>query len=252
MTRMRTISTSALSRTMSNKAVFGRDVSEFLCSLGATSQNNECGSGIRITAIVPHSDGCFNLRIDISGGGEVEKHEFVLLGELVSRLEIAQGEIECELMPEIEYCAEVTRAYFSACSSFAFAPSSLKGLERKLSQKGFETDVAKEAVEFISSRNLVDEADIAHRRAELMVKKLWGRSRIVPKLREEGFSDDTLKSLGEYLHSVDFERNCATLIEKKFAAVPEDRAERDKMIASLSRYGYSLSEIKKAILMCKN
>lgn len=248
---MRTISISVHSRTMSNKAGFGRDAGEFLSSLGIISQNNEFGSGIRITAIVPHADGCLEVRIDVSDGGENERHEFVLLEELSKRLGLSIGCIDPELMPEIEYCAEVTKAYFSACSSFAFAPSSLRGLERKLVQKGFDSDISKEAVEFISSRNIVDEADVAYRRAELMVKKLWGRSRIIPKLREEGFSDDTVKSLGEFLNEVDFEFCCAMLIEKKFKAVPQDRSERDKMVASLSRYGYSLPEIKKAISILK-
>ena len=249
---MRTISISALSRTMSNKPGFGRDASEFLRSIGESCQREDYTSGIGITAIVPCADRCFEVRIEVNGGGECERYEFLLLAELSERLELSIGAIEGELMPEIEYFSEVTKAYFSACSSFAYAPSSLKGLERKLIQKGLGADVAREAIEFISSRNIVDEADVAVRRLELMVKKLWGRTRITLKLREEGFGAEALVAAEEFLKAVDFATNCALLIEKKFGCVPRDRDEREKMISSLSRYGYSLSEIKKAISLLKN
>ena len=159
---------------------------------------------------------------------------------------------ECTLMPEIEYCADVTKAYFSACSSFAFAPSSLRGLERKLIQKGFASDTAREAVGFISSRGVVDEAEVAIRRFELMIKKLWGRSRIISKLREEGFSSETVSSVDERFRDVDFAESCANLIKKKFGRVPKERQERDKMLASLTRYGYSATEIRKAISIIKD
>ena len=247
MMRMRTISTSVLSATMSNNIGFGRNAEDFLRSLGKNDCNTETDSGIKISAISPISDKCFEVRTVISSGEERERHEFMLLEELVERLGLSCGGIEPELMPEIEYCADVTKAYFSACSSFAFAPSSLKGLERKLVQKGFDLGVAREAVGYISSRSVVDEAEVALRRLELMVKKLWGMSRIIAKLHEEGFSSETLASIDDFIREVDFAENCALLIEKKFGRVPSDRGEREKMLASLSRYGYSMSEIKKAI-----
>ena len=232
---------------MSNNIGFGRNAEDFLRTLGKNECDTESDSGIRISAISPIADKCFEVRIVISAGDERERHEFMLLEELVERLEISCSSIDPELMPEIEYCGDVTKAYFSACSSFAFAPSSLKGLERKLIQKGFASDIAREAVGFISSRGVVDEVGVALRRLELMVKKLWGRSRIIAKLREEGFSAEAMASIDEYIREVDFAENCALLIEKKFGRVPSDRDERDKMLASLSRYGYSMSEIKKAI-----
>lgn len=253
-TRMRTISISVLSKMMSNKAGFGRSAEDFLRLLGQSANEDGQDGGIKITAVCPCSDRCLEVRISISSGDDRNKsemHEFILLEELVESLEISVGSIEPELMPEIEYFSHVTRAYFSACSSFAFAPSSLRGLERKLVQKGFDADVARDAIGYIFSRGVVDEAEVAVRRFELMVKKLWGMSRIMAKLREEGFSAESLASVDQYIANVDFSANCALLIEKKFGCFPSDRAERDKMLASLSRYGYSMSEIKKAISILK-
>ena len=125
---MRTISTSALSVTMSNNIGFGRNAEDFLRSLGKSANEDGQDGGIKITAVCPCSDRCLEVRISISSGDDrnkCERHEFILLEELVERLGLSCGGIEPELMPEIEYCADVTKAYFSACSSFAFAPSSL-------------------------------------------------------------------------------------------------------------------------------
>ena len=64
---------------------------------------------------------------------------------------------------------------------------------------------------------------------------------------EEGFSDECLDGVREYLSEIDFEELCAEHIEKKYGEVPTDRRELEKMYAALSRYGYSGSEIRSAI-----
>ena len=95
--RMRTISTSVLSGTMSNKIGFGRDAEDFLRSLGSTSNNEKGDSGINITAICPYADKCFEIRINVSGSGESERCEFVLLEELADRLDITPAAVTCAL-----------------------------------------------------------------------------------------------------------------------------------------------------------
>ena len=49
------------------------------------------------------------------------------------------------------------------------------------------------------------------------------------------------------LAEVDFVSNCKTLIQKHYGAIPGEVGEQRKMFASLTRYGYSLSEIKAAL-----
>jgi len=141
----------------------------------------------------------------------------------------------------------VTDAYASACRSFAFAPASFNMLKSKLIKKGFERNDADQAIEHPKSREYVDEEDIALRRAELFVGKLWGQTRIMAKLREEGFTDSVMDAVCDYLESVDMVELCSNLIDKKYGGVPCDKRERDKLCGTLYRYGYSPSEIKLAI-----
>ena len=244
----RTISTSALWKTMSNKPSFGRDAEEFLRLAGIKSNiSDKGGQGIKITALAPSSDHSVSVRVLIVGNGGRDEKEFVILSEHCEELGLEIGEMDGSLMPEIEYFSLVTKAYFSACASFAYTPSSLNALERKLVLKGFERDVARDAVDAVSSRGFVDENDIALRRAQLMADKLWGRSRIIAKLKNEGFGREAIAYGCDQLDDIDFVESCAALIRKKYREIPSEPYGRNKMLASLSRMGYSASEIKKAI-----
>ena len=233
---------------MSNKAGFGRDAGEFLKKLENESRSveNSLENGAYIRSIVENGDSV-RVSVTVANSSGSENVEFVVLAEAVGDLALSVGEIPIELLPEIEYQSEVARAYFSACSSFAFVPSSLRGLWKKLLQKGFEKDVCDLAIEAVKRRGFVDEGEIALRRAQIFIEKRWGRSRIFAKLREEGFSDSALDKVRDFLEDVDFPEICAELILRKFGGVPEDRHERELMIASLTRTGYSGAEIREAI-----
>ena len=236
---------------MSDKLTFGKDINEFLNSHGAFNTDNDNqessdGYGIRLLSAKPSGNEKTVLKISVSNPSGSEEIEIILLSEHFHRLEFAVGAIDAEIMPELEYWSEVARAYSSACSSFAYTPSSLSVLERKLIQKGFPKDIASDAIASIKARGFVDEGQIALRRAQLCVEKRWGRSRVLMKLRDEGFADHSLEAAREFLDSVDFAENCATLIKRNFGTVPEDRHERELMYASLSRRGYSTSDIREA------
>jgi SOS response regulatory protein OraA/RecX len=51
------------------------------------------------------------------------------------------------------------------------------------------------------------------------------------------------------LDGVDASTQCAQVILKKYGSVPENTAERKKMIASLLRQGYGMDEIRTAMEM---
>jgi hypothetical protein len=57
--------------------------------------------------------------------------------------------------------------------------------------------------------------------------------------------NDALFSLEDA--GVDFEANCVKLVESKCKCIPTDRLAMQKLIASVTRYGYSLGEVKNAI-----
>ena len=241
---------------MSNKIGFGRDINAFLrehgqdtsCKWEENSVGVECS---RITAITPSGSERVTVRVTVANPSGSESVEFLLLKSHSERLELAVGSIEEELLPELEYYAEVSRAHSSACSSYAFSPSPLKSLYKKLVQKGVQRDVAADAVEVLKDSGAINENEMAVRRAQLLSEKPWGRSRILMKLREDGFDDGAISYAMNGLDEVDFASNCADLIRKKFGGVPKDRQELDKMYASLSRLGFSSSDIRAAISLIK-
>ncbi len=200
-----------------------------------------------IISISRRADATVLVAAELRYGDECEPAEFVILDELFSSLDVCAGETDGEILCMLERYAEVTSAYMSACASFAYAPSSLRALYIKLVGKGFSREASADAVNIVRARGFVDEEAIAHRRAELMLKKLWGRGRILRKLRDEGFPDDAVLGVASKLEDVDFADKCASLIRKKYSCLPNDRRERDRMCASLSRFGYSSAEIKKAM-----
>ena len=203
--------------------------------------------GIRITALVPTGGDRVTVRIVISNPAGREEREFVILKSHAEKMCLSIGEIYDELIDEIEYFASVAKAYGSACASFAYTPSSYSALFNKLLAKGFPKDVSLDAIDSLRCSGFVDESDIALRRAQIFVSRRWGRTRIIMKLREEGFEDDSLTLTKNYLDSTDFAALCAEHICKKYGRVPEDEHSRKLMYASLSRMGYSLSNINEAI-----
>ena len=207
---------------------------------------------IAVTDIKRSGAECVSVSVELQSGEQRERHCFVLFEELFARIEVHVGAISSDALRDIEFWSRVTDAYYSAMRSFAFTPSSFAALKVKLVGKGYERTVADQAIEILRERGIVDECDIALRRAEIMVGKLWGQTRILAKLREEGFGDNVTDSVCDYLEGVDMVSLCASLIDKKYGGVPSEKLQRDKLCAALYRHGYSPSEIRLAVARVSN
>ena len=201
---------------------------------------------IQIKDIRHRSDATVVIDVTVSGAGQSENLSFTILSELYDVSALRIGEIPSDVLCDLEFWANVTAAFNSACRSIAFSQSSYMALGTKLLAKGFAKNVCEQAIELVKRRGYVNESEIAQRRAEMLVDKLWGQTRIVNKLYEEGFRDETLEGVYLYLEGVDMVGMCVSLIEKRYGYVPQDRAGRDKLSAALYRYGYSPSEIRLA------
>ncbi len=233
---------------MSNKIGFRRDPKEFLAKLGCGDRDRSLNElGVRITSISAAGGEKVTVKVLVSNPSGREETEFTVMDNHAEEMGLEIGAIDEELLPELEYYADVARAYSSACSSFAFAPSSYMSLKNKLVQKGFSRDVCDDAINCLKLRGFVKEDEIALRRAQILVEKHWGRQRILIKLREEGFMNEALDSALTFLDSVDFTLSCAKLIQKKYGAIPSDKSKFDRMYASLARMGYSGSVIRVAV-----
>ncbi len=192
-------------------------------------------------------DGTYNVSVEVGNGYGCELMEFVLLDAFFEEVMPDIGETDEETIGLLELLSEATEAYRSACASFAYSPCSHMALRKKLLSKRFSAVASDRAIEVIRDHGFINEGQIALRRAELMAEKLWGKTRIIAKLREELFEDSALEDAAEYLSTVDFSENCARVIEKKYPILPVERKEREKMYAALSRIGFSSSDIREAL-----
>lgn len=139
-----------------------------------------------------------------------------------------------------------------AAELLGYDAMSPRRLSQKLLQRGYDTDAVEAAIVYLTERGLLRESDDAVRFAEQGVRKLWGTRRIREDLYARGFSADAIDEAMEALKSVDFEGNCAKVIQKKYGSPPQDTAELKKMTAALVRCGYTFSEIKAAVRLIRD
>ena len=112
----------------------------------------------------------------------------------------------------------------------------------------FDAEFSALAIERLEANGILCESDFALREGEICLQKLWGPERIRASLKEKGYADESISAVFFAFedNGIDFDENCALLVEKKYPRVPTDKKELQRAIAALMRYGYSLSQIKRA------
>ncbi len=176
-----------------------------------------------------------------------EQFGFPLTMEQYLQLKPENGRISGEEYETLRAASELCRALRSGESLLSYGSNSAQMLTRKLVQRGYRREVAEHAVEALSDMGLINEKKDMQREAEKCLLKLWGEKRINAHLWSRGFQAEVLSALPEVLSEVDFSENCARLIRKHYGTVPENPDEQHRMCAFLSRYGYTLDQIRAAI-----
>ena len=186
--------------------------------------------------------------VSVSNGDEAQRKKFVISADAYARMGITKGECDTETFDALEWEAGVNSAFKRAMAILGFCACSKRTLVSKLLQKGFGREYAAEAAERAARLGFIDDKGNAYREAQRCVAKLWGEARIRASLAQKGYGSDAIESAMCALEDdgVDFFENCRALIEKKYPVLPTDRAEKQKLVASLMRYGYTLSQIKSA------
>ena len=210
---------------------------------------------IRISAVSARSGGEeFEVCFELSDGEHAEKRSFLISSSqylvLCPRKEISDE----QTFDEIKYASDVWSATKRGIFILGYGACSEKALAAKLVSKGFDKDIATDAVRAIVAKGLLRPADDATRAAEKMAKKLWGKRRIISALYEKGYSAEAVSRAICSLEDggIDFEENCKQLAKEKYADTELDVSAQAKIYSALSRYGYSSSEIKSAILGLRN
>jgi SOS response regulatory protein OraA/RecX len=187
----------------------------------------------------------------LENGEHQEQKSLVITTEQYCEFNLTRGPISEEVYEQIEDAAELCRALRSGESLLSYGANSVQALTRKLVGKGYKREVAAVAAERLAGYGLIDEKRDMKREVEKCLRKLWGAKRISAHLWSKGYASETMQGLNELLEDIDFSQNCAALIKKHYGEIPRDADEHRRMIASLSRYGYSIGEIREAIRLLK-
>jgi SOS response regulatory protein OraA/RecX len=211
---------------------------------------------IFITSIAASGNDDIAVSLEIREGEQIQRERFVVSAEVYASLGISKGECDRELYDLLEGEARICAAYKRALYILGYGSCSMRAMVSKLVAKGFDKTDASVAVERLESRGLLVEESNARREAERCAAKLWGETRIASHLRSKGYSGESVKDALFALedNGVDFEANCLKLVESKChgGALPSERSELQKLIASVMRYGYSSGEVKHALSQIAN
>ncbi len=188
------------------------------------------------------------IKIVISQGENSDIREFVIFTSQKNDLHLSQGEISTEQFAIIEHATKVCEAAKRGAMILSYTRNSAYMLKQKLYRKGFDREIANEAVLYLDEKGYINESDDVEREAQNCVNKLWGKRKIVSHLYAKGYSGEAIRCADDFIQTVDFEETCLKLLKKKYKAPPETPYERDKIIACLMRCGYNSSDIKQALI----
>ncbi|MBQ7335915.1 MAG: RecX family transcriptional regulator [Clostridia bacterium] len=191
------------------------------------------------------------LQILLESGEHQEQKTLLLSTEQYYELKPCRGVITEEAYERLEAASQLCNAVRSGENLLSYGSNTVQALARKLVQKGYPREVAVNAARKLENMGLIDESRDVCREVEKCLHKLWGAKRIQSHLWSRGFSAEAMSALPELLAEVDFARNCASLVQKHYGGLPTDADEQRRMTAGLSRYGYSLSEIRAAFQILK-
>ena len=203
---------------------------------------------IEIVALCATGDNDICVSFLVSQDSKQRKESFVISPEAYADMGLCRGESSREVYDAVEKESRIYYAFKRGLSSLGYGFCSSKMLISKLRTKGVAPEDAAEAVNRIVLKGYLDECENAKREAEICADKLGGESRIRAKLIERRYSAEAIDSALFYLEDagVDFDKNCKRLIDKTYARLPSDAEEMRKLIAAVSRRGYSVSQIKAA------
>ena len=201
-----------------------------------------------ITSVAAGGLGEIAVTFDLRDGEKRCTSKFLISDGAYTELSLSVGISSSYVYDAVERESMIYAAYKRALYLLGYASSSKRALIRKLVSKGFEAEYSALAIERLEANGLLCESDFALREGEICLQKLWGPERIRAHLKEKGYTDESINSVFFAFEDsgIDFDENCALLVEKKYPRLPTDKKDLQKAIAALMRYGYSLSQIKRA------
>ena len=186
------------------------------------------------------------LSITLTDGEHTERRTLTLLTAQYAAMKPERGPLSREfyekLVIQSDICAAVRRGIYL----LGFGASSQKGLVRKLQSKGIDVRVARSAVAYLTRTGYINEESDALREAERGLKKRWDKKRIASSLFVKGYGEEVISHTLDSLDEDEIAENCRFEASKLLRG-DNTLESRKKAYASLSRMGYSSSEIRAAL-----
>ena len=136
--------------------------------------------------------------------------------------------------------ATLSRAIARMKGILSYSGLSRRTLIHKL--KGY--DFSEEICEYGMVR---ENLQVEHAIDTYLRRKYWGRRRIVAELSAKGYPREVIENALAEIPEEEFMHALHVILVRKYGEIPADPQEKQKMILSLLRMGYSGNEIKDAL-----
>ena len=196
------------------------------------------------------------MRIDSLKSSEHKKGRFLLTLEDGTLLRITEeevlrfrlragGEIDDEILAEIERSAKRSGTKAKAANMIASRPLSKKELQKRLVQKGSDAGDAQDAVQWLEELGAVDDEAYAATLVRHYSSRGYGAARVREELHRRGVPrelwDEAIAQIPDSSETLD------ALIQKKTRGDLADPKERKRVCDALLRRGFSWSEVRAAL-----
>lgn len=192
-----------------------------------------------------HSGAGVKLSISLSSGENSEERELTISADKYFSLgkPVAGTELDEAFYEVLEDEAKLYDAVNRGLYLLSFGDNNQFQLVRKLRERGHSKEHAVQAAQYLASRGYINEDEqILERILYLANKKLYGKRRIISELYSKGYSKELIsEAFCVCEDDIDFEQNKQQLLLQKFGSSkpkPNDRAEYNKIMGFLFRYGY--------------
>jgi regulatory protein len=149
------------------------------------------------------------------------------------------NENQIEMLCQTDEAQKVKK---KALNLLSYRPHSQKELAQKLTKDGVDPSLVQDAIHYATDHNYQSDQEYAHMMARHLIKKGASNRRIGWDLSQKGVSKEIIEEILSDLSDED--QRIQAIIEKKARHLPIcEKKEKDRIIQSLLRMGYSYDDI---------
>ena len=144
--------------------------------------------------------------------------------------------------------AALSRAIARMKGILSYSGVSRRMLIQRLKGYDFSEEICTTAADYAVEHGMVrEDVQVEHAVDTYLRRKYWGRRRIAAELSAKGYPREVIESALADIPEEDFMHALHVILERKYGEISADPQEKQKMILSLLRMGYSGNEIKAAL-----